>query len=76
MKYKTFGHMNCSLAQTLSVIGERWTLLILRDAFFGAKSIIKPTKIINAPNNNTVHFDIVVIIIYVIVAQLVIAALI
>lgn len=37
MKYKTFDHMNCSLAQTLSVIGERWTLLILRDAFFGAK---------------------------------------
>ena len=37
MKYKSFDHMNCSLAQTLSVIGERWTLLILRDAFFGAK---------------------------------------
>lgn len=37
MKYKTFDHMNCSLAQTLSIIGERWTLLILRDAFFGAK---------------------------------------
>jgi DNA-binding HxlR family transcriptional regulator len=37
MKYKTFDHMNCSLAQALSVVGERWTLLILRDAFFGAK---------------------------------------
>ena len=37
MKYKSFDHMNCSLAQTLTVIGERWTLLILRDAFFGAK---------------------------------------
>lgn len=37
MKYKTFDHMNCSLAQTLNVIGERWTLLILRDAFFGVK---------------------------------------
>jgi len=37
MKYKTFDHMNCSLAQTLDVIGERWTLLILRDAFFGLK---------------------------------------
>lgn len=37
MKYKTFDHLNCSLAQTLSIIGERWTLLILRDAFFGAK---------------------------------------
>ena len=37
MKYKKFDHMNCSLAQTLNVIGERWTLLILRDAFFGVK---------------------------------------
>ena len=37
MKYKSFDHMNCSLAQTLNIVGERWTLLILRDAFFGAK---------------------------------------
>lgn len=37
MKYKSFDHMNCALAQTLNVIGERWTLLILRDAFFGKK---------------------------------------
>jgi len=37
MKYKTFEGMNCSLAQTLNIIGERWTLLILRDAFFGAR---------------------------------------
>jgi DNA-binding HxlR family transcriptional regulator len=37
MKLKSFDHMNCSLAQTLDVIGERWTLLILRDAFFGRK---------------------------------------
>lgn len=37
MKYKSFDHMNCSLAQTLNIIGERWTLLILRDAFFGAR---------------------------------------
>jgi|TARA_B110000438_G_scaffold163539_1_gene156542 DNA-binding HxlR family transcriptional regulator len=37
MKYKKFDEMNCSLAQTLDVVGERWTLLILRDAFFGAR---------------------------------------
>ena len=37
MKYKTFENMNCSLAQTLDIIGERWTLLILRDAFFGTR---------------------------------------
>jgi len=37
MKLKSFEHMNCSLALTLEVIGERWTLLILREAFFGKK---------------------------------------
>ena len=37
MKLKAFDHMNCSLAQTLDVIGERWTLLIVRDAFFGIR---------------------------------------
>ncbi len=26
----------CSIARSLSVLGERWTLLILRDAFLGA----------------------------------------
>lgn len=26
---------NCSVARTLELVGERWTLLILRDAFFG-----------------------------------------
>lgn len=27
----------CSLARTLEVVGERWTLLIARDAFFGVR---------------------------------------
>jgi DNA-binding HxlR family transcriptional regulator len=27
---------SCAIARTLAVVGERWTLLILRDAFFGA----------------------------------------
>ena len=35
MKYKSFSTMNCSIAQTLEVLGERWTLLIIRDAFRG-----------------------------------------
>lgn len=37
MKLKNFDHMNCSLAQTLSVIGEHWTLLVIRDVFFGLR---------------------------------------
>ncbi|MCG8695109.1 MAG: helix-turn-helix transcriptional regulator, partial [Minwuiales bacterium] len=35
MKLTSFDQWNCSLAQTMNVIGERWTVLILRDAFFG-----------------------------------------
>src|ERR1044072_9379254 len=27
---------SCAIARTLAVVGERWTLLILRDAFLGA----------------------------------------
>lgn len=37
MKLKSFAPMNCPLAQTLEVVGERWTLLILRDVFFGQR---------------------------------------
>jgi len=37
MKLKSFDHLNCSLAQTLSVVGEHWTMLIIRDAFFGLR---------------------------------------
>ena len=27
----------CSLARALEIVGERWTLLIVRDAFFGVR---------------------------------------
>ena len=35
MRRASFEDMNCSVARSLEVIGEWWTLLILRDAFFG-----------------------------------------
>jgi DNA-binding HxlR family transcriptional regulator len=31
----TYADLNCSLTRTLEVVGERWTLLIVRNAFFG-----------------------------------------
>lgn len=37
MKNSNFDYMNCSLAQTLSVIGEHWSLLIIRDVFMGSR---------------------------------------
>ena len=33
MKWNDLLNENCSLARSLAVIGDRWTLLILRDAF-------------------------------------------
>lgn len=30
-----YADQNCPIARSLEVIGERWTLLILRDAFYG-----------------------------------------
>ena len=32
-----YAGQGCSLARTLEVVGERWTLLILRDLFFGVR---------------------------------------
>jgi DNA-binding HxlR family transcriptional regulator len=35
VRRKSFEEMNCSVAQTLEVIGEWWTMLIVRDCFLG-----------------------------------------
>jgi DNA-binding HxlR family transcriptional regulator len=35
MARKRFGDMNCSVAQALDVLGDWWTLLIVREALFG-----------------------------------------
>ena len=33
MRWSEIGEQDCSVARTLSVIGERWTMLVLREAF-------------------------------------------
>lgn len=35
MQHKSFADMHCSIAQCLEVVGERWSLLIVRDVFLG-----------------------------------------
>jgi len=35
MERKSFAAMHCSIAQCLEVAGEWWSMLILRDAFYG-----------------------------------------
>jgi DNA-binding HxlR family transcriptional regulator len=45
---KDYERQDCSLARALEVLGERWTLLIVRDAFFGVRRF----------NDFQVHLDI------------------
>ena len=37
MRKASFADMNCSVAQALEIIGEWWTLLIVRDCFLGVR---------------------------------------
>jgi DNA-binding HxlR family transcriptional regulator len=37
MQWRSVKDMNCSVARALSVVGERWTMLILREAFMGRR---------------------------------------
>jgi DNA-binding HxlR family transcriptional regulator len=37
MRGVALSSLNCSIARTLDVVGERWTLLVLRDAFNGVR---------------------------------------
>src|ERR1700758_2117506 len=34
---RTYDGQNCSIARALEVVGERWTLLLLRDALLGVR---------------------------------------
>jgi DNA-binding HxlR family transcriptional regulator len=36
MRWSELGDSWCSIARALSVVGDRWTLLLLREAFLGA----------------------------------------
>lgn len=37
MKWTDLQQEHCSVARTVSVIGDRWTMLVLRDAFLGVR---------------------------------------
>ncbi|MFF6777779.1 winged helix-turn-helix transcriptional regulator [Streptomyces sp. NPDC012637] len=34
---KDYANQHCSIARALEVVGERWTLLVVRDAFYGVR---------------------------------------
>jgi len=37
MPFRAFDGQNCSIASTLAVVGERWTLLIMREVLLGRR---------------------------------------
>ncbi|HJQ85037.1 MAG TPA: helix-turn-helix domain-containing protein [Candidatus Binatia bacterium] len=37
MRWGEIGSLPCSVARALSVVGDRWTLLVLRDTFLGVR---------------------------------------
>ena len=39
----------CSVAGTLGVVGEKWSLLVLREAFFGVRRFADSQRILGAP---------------------------
>jgi len=42
---------NCSIARTLEVVGEKWTLLILRESFYGATRFEQFHQVLQCPRN-------------------------
>src|SRR5450759_5437164 len=37
MRRTSFAEMNCSVARTLEIVGEWWTMLVVREAFNGVR---------------------------------------
>lgn len=37
MRHAALANENCSIARTVAILGERWTMVILRQAFLGAR---------------------------------------
>ena len=51
MERTNYQSSNCSIARTLQVIGEKWTLLILRESFYGATRFEQFHSVLQCPRN-------------------------
>jgi DNA-binding HxlR family transcriptional regulator len=45
----TWDRSRCSVAGTLSVVGEKWSLLVLREAFLGVRRFADLQRVLGAP---------------------------
>ena len=51
MERTNYQASNCSIARTLQVLGEKWTLLIIRESFYGATRFEQFHRVLNCPRN-------------------------
>jgi DNA-binding HxlR family transcriptional regulator len=49
MRWSEIGEQQCSVARTLSVIGDRWTMLVLRESFMGVRRFDELARRTEAP---------------------------
>ena len=49
MSESLWDRSRCSVAGTLSVVGEKWSLLVLREAFFGVRRFADFQRVLGAP---------------------------
>jgi DNA-binding HxlR family transcriptional regulator len=51
MPYRPFTEQNCSIARALELVGERWTLLVMRDVLMGRRRFAEIKRSLGvAPN--------------------------
>lgn len=51
MERTNYQASNCSIARTLQVLGEKWTLLIIRESFYGATRFEQFHQVLQCPRN-------------------------
>jgi DNA-binding HxlR family transcriptional regulator len=51
MERTSYQASNCSIGRTLQVLGEKWTLLIIRESFYGATRFEQFHRVLNCPRN-------------------------
>jgi len=51
MERTNYQASNCSIARPLEVFGEKWTLLIIRESFYGATRFEQFHRVLNCPRN-------------------------
>ncbi|MFJ9713224.1 winged helix-turn-helix transcriptional regulator [Streptomyces sp. NPDC101234] len=42
---------NCSIARTLEIVGEKWTILILREVWYGSSRFSEFERVLGCPRN-------------------------